>query len=177
MSDPDLNTPTLSDQRTASRTSMGTIVNRIAGAFGREIGAGDLAGLRRLDPDELASPEFWRVMAAYVPTDALPQHDPYLTRVERQWAVVLSALAILAGLHERTVPLGAALARARYSELRFVRLLRARDAALANHVRSAARYLAAKGQSADCVGLALLVFSEGETVRRQIARDYYYNVD
>ena len=176
MNDPGM-TASERDEPTGSKTSVTSIVNRIAGSLGRDIGAGDLAALRRLDPEDPASPEFWRIMAAYVPSDTLPQGDPWLAQAERRWAIVLNALAILAGLHERTVPLGVALAGARYSELRFVRLLRARDAALADHVRSAARYLAAKGQGANCADLARLVFSESESVRRKIARDYYYNMD
>ncbi len=177
MTDQVMSVSQATDEPPHSKTSIMSIVNRIAGAFGRDIGSGDIAMLRRMDLDDLGASAFWRIISTYVPADTLPNHDPLLAETERKWAIVLNALAILAGLHQHNVSLGAALAHAGFSELRFVRLLRARDATLGSHVRSAASYLASKGQSADCADLALLVFSDAEPVRRKLARDYYYNGD
>ena len=81
------------------------------------------------------------------------------------------------GLHVPGRRLGRALAAAGLSELRFVRLLRARERQLLSEVRTAARYLAARAEPVDWVDFARLVLSHdtkrAESVRRGIARDYY----
>jgi CRISPR system Cascade subunit CasB len=89
-------------------------------------------------------------------------------------------MAHLTGLHAAGRSLGTALADAGFSELRFVRLLRATDDTLLRLAIEAARFLAAKAQPSNQVDLALLVLSDGwtdasarERVRRQLARGYY----
>lgn len=161
-----------------TRTGLSDAINRIAAALRRNGAAGARASLRRLHWDDPTSPAYWRFLTEYVqeagllPADGEGRHD-----VEVSWAAILAATAQLADLHRPGRALGLALAAARFSELRLVRLLRARDRALLENVRLAARYLAAKGEYVDCADLAWLVLGHGgpsgEKMCRDIARDYY----
>lgn len=165
------------------RPSLATVVHRIAAALDpavRQHGLppGDVAALRRLEPDDLSVPAFWKVLATYVsPAGLLPRGGRALDDAERAWAVILNAMAHLAGHNDPHTSLGAALAEAGFSELRFVRLLRARGEALAPAVRTMAQFLASKAQPVNQADLAQLVLSDGhnhaESVRRRIARSYY----
>lgn len=152
--------------------SLEALVSRIAHAIADVLSPGDVAALRRLDPSDPALPIFWKVVASYLPAGSIPDFD-----AERRWAAILSAMAHLSGLHQPHSSLGRALARAQVSEVRFTRLLRAHGDTLMRATAEAARYLAAKAESADMTGLALLMLSDGrrdeEEVRRRIARAYY----
>jgi len=170
-------TPPLTPHQERPADPIASAVQRVAAALRRELPPGDIADLRRLRPDDPASPAFWKVLAAYVaPYMDIPNGDVARETCEKRWAVVLSAMAHLKDLLGGP-PLGEALAACGYAELRFVRLLRARPSGLAREVAVATRYLAAKGQSVDPVSLARLVLTirphHGETVRRHIARAYY----
>jgi CRISPR system Cascade subunit CasB len=108
----------------------------------------------------------------------MPTSTDALVLAERRWAAFFNAAALVAGPNTRGgVQLGQALYEAGFSELRFVRLLRANGDALFHEIRGAARFLAAKGQSVDIYGFARLLFSDTtvgrEAVRRDIARTYY----
>jgi CRISPR system Cascade subunit CasB len=96
---------------------------------------------------------------------------------ETRWAVVVLGLAHLGDLHTPERRLGRALAEARYSELRFARLLQADAEQLVDEIPLLARFLASKGMPADWAGAARLMFSAGrsdeEDARRHVARDYY----
>ena len=100
-----------------------------------------------------------------------------LDEAERRWGVVLGGLAILGSLHRPGCRLGTALAHSGYAEARFVKLLRARGSQLLTEVLSAFRFLAAKASPVDATDLARLVLvtspEKEESIRRQIARDYY----
>jgi CRISPR system Cascade subunit CasB len=137
---------------------------------------GDVAELRRLLPEEPGSPAFWR-LAGTLLAEELRGGGPALEAREKAWASIVNALALTAGLHTPARPLGAALAAAGYSELRFTRLLRAHGAALAPEVRGAAAFLAAKAEPFDATDLAQLVLSSGgpseEAVRRGVARTFF----
>lgn len=137
---------------------------------------GDVAGLRRLAPEDPAAPAFWR-LAGTLLADELRGGGGALEARERAWASIVNALALTAGLHAPARPLGTALAAAGYSELRFTRLLRAQGDALAPEVRGAAAFLASKAEPFDATDLAQLVLSSGgiseETVRRGVARTYF----
>jgi len=155
-----------------------SVVNQIAYAMRHTLGRGDVAELRRLHPKDPSAPAFWKIAASYLaPARMLPRGGQLLDEAERRWASILSAMAQTAGLHRPGRRLGNALAAAGFSELRFVRLLRARDKPLFQNVRTAAGYLAAKAEPLDCADIAYLVLSDGrphsEAVRRRIARDYY----
>jgi CRISPR system Cascade subunit CasB len=171
------NTSNEKDAAREPRESMATTVACLARALDG-LSPGDLAELRRMDPEDPGCPGFWKVVVSDLePAGVLPAGGPLLDQAERRWAAVLQAMAIAHGFHQPGARLGAALAEAGFSELRFTRLLRARDNGLHDGVRLAARFLAAKGQVADFRGIADLVLSEGrpysEDVRRRIARDYY----
>lgn len=168
----------VSPKRDDDRTSVSSIVGRIARALGGELSPGDVAALRRLDPASGLSPAFFRVVAEIIePATSLPADGPWRDAAERRWAAVTRVLAILAGLHAPRARLGEALAAAGYTELRFERLLRAHDEALWDEARRAAHYLASKGQPADHAGFAQIILSDGaphgEATRRRLARQFY----
>lgn len=139
------------------------------------LSTGDMAELRRISPDAPYTPALWRILLSYVPEEDLT--GPARDQKERQWATLLMAMATCAGQHDLHAWFGAALAHAGWSELRFVRLLRARDAQLDLEVRRLAQFLASKGEKANFVDLARLIFWQhgdpAEKIRRDIARSYY----
>lgn len=147
------------------------------------LGPGDLADLRRLRPDDLGHPAFWRLAADVLePAGLLPGGGPARDRAEARWAASLSAVARLYKLHRAKRSLGEALGAAGYAELRFVRLLRAQGPALWEAVRTASQYLASKAEAADLVDFIELVESDGhaawgEHVRRRLARAYYRRIE
>lgn len=141
--------------------------------------AGALAELRRLEPDDPASPAFWQTLIRYVEPHANAPGDEGARRGwERRWAVILGGMARLA--HDPGNPAGRALADAGFSELRLHRLLRAEDARLADELRAAVQFLAAKGVSADWRQFAELILADpgrfpdwAEGVRRRVSREYF----
>ena len=164
------------DHAEKAASDLAGIVNRIAASIERELSPGDVADLRRLSPGDPSAPAFWR-MAGTLLADELRGEGSARSESERRWAAILSGMASTRGLHRPGRRAGEALAEAGYSELRFVRLLRARDVQLLGELRGAARYLDAKAVAFDWRDLVLLVLSEGRTdeeeVRRRIARSYF----
>ena len=142
---------------------------------GGVISAGDLAGLRRMDPRS-PHPAFFKIEALLLEPE-LPGEADSLAELETRWAAVVAGLARLGGLHQSGRRLGQALANADYSELRFIRLIRASADQLADELPALARFCVAKGIPVDWSGAAFLVLSAGrpseEPVRRHISRDYY----
>lgn len=165
----------------SSTPDLSGAIGRLAHAIDRIVSPGDVAALRRMDPSDPSTAAFWRLRASHLaPAGLLPEADPWREDAEKRWATIMIAMAHLSGLHAPGMPLGSALARAGFSELRFVRLLQARGDVLPRLAIESSRFLAAKGQPVDQKGLALLVLSDGwidpsstERVRRSIARDYY----
>lgn len=159
--------------------ALSSVIHTIARSMRHQtISSGDLAALRRLQPDEPGDAAFWKILTSVIePAGLLPNSGPLRDMVERQWAVLLNALAIAGGQHASDVRLGSALADAELSELRFVRLMRARGSALENEVRAIARVLASKALSANWVEVTQLLRHQedngSERWRRRIARDYY----
>lgn len=153
-----------------------SVVGALSYSIDQVLPAGDVAELRRLRPDDPSSPAFWRLCAAHLDMH-LPSGEAVRGEAERRWAVILQALAELRGLHAPRAHFGRALVDADLAEGRLLRLLRARDDALADAVRVTSHHLAATATSVDCTELAHLVLSDGRTdaeeVRRRIARDYY----
>lgn len=134
---------------------------------------GDLAQLRRLNADRPDGSAFWRLVVDYAPS-ALDDEP-----VARALAICLRGMAImrafLAGAPRR---LGIALAEARVSEQRVLRLLRADGRRLDEELRQLARLLASKGEDgrfdwADAFWLLRTADRDDAKVRRAIARDYY----
>jgi len=155
-----------------------SLIARLAKAFETELSPGDMADLRRLDPDDPAAPGFWKVVVGHLePGAVLEYFGPARDEAERRWAVILSCMAITQRQYRPGRRLGEALGASGLSELRFVRLLRAHGPALANALRLVARFLASKAEPLDWADLVRLVLSDdrpwAEPVRRQLARDYY----
>jgi len=161
--------------RTNPEVSLGSVIGRVARAMQEDLPPGELASLRRLDPDYPYSPGVWRLLVSFVPDSWLS--GPEMQDKERCWACIFMGMSHAIGAHDPHASLGAALAKAKWSELRFVRLLRERGVALFRSVRLLARYLASKDQSANWADIAILVLNqEGERAQRhrhRIARDFY----
>ena len=148
-------------------------VGAIAARFGSDHAIGDVAALRRLRDGTSHSPSFWRIAVAELEPRELARDAEQLGR----WAVLIQAMAHLAGQHRPSAHLGAELAEADFSEMRFERLLRASGEALGAEVRRAAQFLRSKGADVDQRALAQLIFSDArpdrDQVRQGIASGYY----
>ena len=155
------------------------IVHKMMAAITLERGSltsSDIAGLRRMDPERLDAPGFWKIAGIYL-DDRLPGDAEARRRLETAWGAILVGLAHLGNLHVPGERLGNVLARAELSEPRFVRLMRADATRLLDELPSLARYLRAKQISTDWSWAARLLLYEirgdAEQTRRAIARDYY----
>ncbi len=150
---------------------------------------GDLAGLRRMDPDAPDAAAFWRLMAREGLLGA--------PAVEAKWALILHGVALMtptnagggnAGTaHDGHTPVGRALflggesqrAQGFYSETRLNRLLTARGPMLRTLLARMFRMLAAANVSFNWREMAQFILNDGydaeaaEDGRRRIARDYY----
>lgn len=146
----------------------------VARARIESMSTGDRATLRKLSPDDLHQPAFWKLTTGAL-QKVLADDGPLRAAQERRWAVVIAVLA--GALHSPTTRLGTALAKARVAEVRVTRLLRARGEQLPDAVRTIAHQLIAAAAPFDLADLAWLVLSEDrddeERARQQIARDYY----
>ncbi|MGE0521236.1 MAG: type I-E CRISPR-associated protein Cse2/CasB [Candidatus Binatia bacterium] len=155
--------------------SLASTVGSMAAAIAGWLSPGDVADLRRLAPDDVSCAAFWRMLALH--SHLVPEGGPIRDEVERRWMCILQAMAVMAGLHNPTVPLGRALAEADVAEQRLLRLLRASGPTLVDAVRVTAQHLAQKAVDSNHVDIARLVLSDGgpneESVRRAIARSYY----
>jgi CRISPR type I-E-associated protein CasB/Cse2 len=154
-----------------------------------EFRRGDLADLRRMDPDEPDAAVFWRLLAQQ---DLLG--DP---AVESRWALILHGIALMTPTssgdgvahtaHNGNIPVGWALflggevrrVKGLYSETRFNRLLTARGPMLRTLLARMFRMLAAANVSFNWREMAQFILNEGddeeaaEQARRRMARAYY----
>lgn len=155
---------------------VGSVLAWLAGAIDRldERGAtGDLAALRRLNPDRPRAGAFFRLMAL-APGDPLERPGDRFGR----WGLVVWMLAQTPGARSGR-PLGAALADADFSEVRMNRLLAARGDGFRAQVRRLVRFVAHKSSGAPYRELGELILCEGvhetraERLRLSIARDYW----
>ena len=154
---------------------------------------GDLAELRRMNPDAPDAAAFWRLMAEQDLLD-----NPAL---ENKWALILHGIALMTptaggdnspearprSAHDPTVSVGLALFqggladrnRAFYSETRLNRLLTARGTMLHSLLARLFRMLGRAGQPFNWREMANFILNDGydeeaaERSRRQIARAYY----
>lgn len=140
------------------------------------------AELRRMDPERF-SPALGALMPvlmrAEVPVETIGDD-----RLQR-WAVIVHAVAIMAGtrgrrVHSPEARAGRVLHEADFKELRFMRLMTARGPALTDQIVRLSRLLAAKEKlPIDLRPLAELILSEGidagraEKARLDLARSYY----
>lgn len=148
------------------------VVGAIAWHMEREdYPAGQLASLRRLQPDRPDGAAFWLLVNEHAPF-ALDSE-----RAERALAITINGMAIAHPFHrspERR-SLGFAMAEAEISEARLLRLLRTNAAALPGEVRRLARLMAAKGDAGrfDWFDVFALAYWPNDAIRRRIAKDYY----
>ena len=176
----------------SERRSWGDVAVEIAGRIARlaDSRLGDLAELRRMEPDEPDAAVFWRLMAEY---DLFGNPD-----VERKWALILHGIALMtprnrAGgedtstAHDGYTPIGRALflggesrrESGRYSETRLNRLLTSRGPMLRTLLARMFRMLASDGVTFNWREMAQFILNESydeeaaERARRRIARDYY----
>ena len=156
---------------------LGSVIGRIAVLLnsGGVLSAGDVSSLRRMDPRHPAA-AFFKIEGAAL-DNQLPGDSTALAEQETRWAAIVCGLAHLGALHQPGIRLGRVLAEAGYSDLRFVRVVRADTDRLIDDLPSLARFLAAKRAPVDWTGAAQLILSAGgpreEIVRRNIARDFY----
>ena len=152
------------------------IIGRLASFLrGDDVLRGDLAALRRLDPERPNAPAFWRLLAWHgVPVERLNDDS------RRRWGLVLRGMALMVPHHhDGHVAVGTALHAAGYAESRLGRLLNARGDPFRALVPRLCRQLAAKGQPLNWRELGRLILTEGrdekaaDAVRVAIARSYY----
>lgn len=144
----------------------------------QELDNGPRAELRRATPKSPWSAALWRLLAL-LPEHAWSWDEERRAQEERRWSVLLAAMAASSGLHGATPQrMGTTLKEASYSEQRLNRLLRAEGDGLFDEIRTMAASLESKGHTPNWYQLARLLFMDastdaGESIRRQIARDYY----
>ena len=164
----------------------------MAGTIGQyvEHRRGDLAELRRMDPDEPDLAAFWRLMAQYGLLDVGEA-------AERKWALIIHGIALTTPTgsgeanrgtaHNGQMPVGRALflggesqrATGFYSEARLNRLLTSGGPMLRTLLARMFRMLAASGVTFNWREMAQFILNEGydedaaEQSRRRIAREYY----
>lgn len=152
------------------KITLNDAVNRAAALMEHTLGNGELAELRRANPQEPYSPALWKVLAQ------LP--EPWSRQeLERRWGIVLQGLAHCLPLHRPGMRLGRTLANVGYSELRLTRLLRADEEQLMAELVRLAKYLHSKGEPLDWADAARLLLEVdapwASKHRRAIARSYY----
>lgn len=154
--------------------SLDKVVNKLAAAMLR-LDSGDLARLRRMKTDGPGEPAFWKLAVEsglrtddkgfqLVQTMALlaPKSDPGQRR----------------SFHDYGRPLGTALARVGYSELRLARFLELPHESRADALGRMARWLVAGNiVPVNCLDIACLLFSSDARHARRLARDYYKQLD
>lgn len=157
------------------------IVGRIAAELAApSFPRGDLAALRRMEPDAPGrTPVLLRLLARHA-SDRLEYGADEL----RRWALVLHGMALMAPRHHRTtIAVGRALRgpgrQPLYAEARLARLLSARGPAFRAQVPRLARQLKAKDQALDWREFSELILAEGrnearaERARERIAQVFY----
>ena len=168
----------------------GDIATKFARQMARDnFGRGDLADLRRMDPNSTDSPVLMGLLAQeelFGPPD-----------VERKWALILHGIALMTPkggndgevrtAHDGQMPVGRALylggettrEQGFYSETRLKRLLTSRGGMTRTLLARAFRMLAAAKVTFSWREMANFIHSDGfneeaaERHRRRIAREYY----
>jgi len=141
----------------SARTGLASCVAALAGRLsGSALPTGEHAALRRMDPAApgRAALTLYRLLADAGIDTSGPES-------EKRWALVVHALALARGRHDRTRRIGAVLAEIGVSEARLNTLLAADFDVLLDLVPRLARRLDASGASADWLPLVRLVLSTG----------------
>ena len=141
---------------------------------------GDLAELRRMNPEEPDSTAFYQLMGAR----GLLRNEA----LETKWAMIIHGIALMTpAAHHSGTPVGEALfeggtpgrTSAFYSTLRLNRLLKSEGSVLVTLTKQLFLMMKATGQPFDWREMATFILSEGidhetaEESRRSIARSYY----
>lgn len=171
--------PTLQAPSQPETPAIATVVERIAALLRQSTyPRGNLAALRRLQPDWPTAAAFWQALAfGGLNIESLSEKEL------RRWGAVVQGLAVMSpNAHNRAIPVGRALAQASVKPGRVETLLAARDTAFRTLLRRLCRQLAGHGQPLDWRPLAELVLWESHTDWREdaaearrfaIARAYY----
>ena len=184
------NTPSQGSSQQAAPGSWSSTATALARIMASpNFSPGDLAQLRRMDPEKRDAPAFWRLMAQY----NLFRNE----ETERKWALIISGIALMTPrnssdtniqtAHDGQRPVGRALFQgddlqattAFYKEQRLNRLLTARGPMLETLLRRMFRMMARAGITFDWREMTTLILNNGysepaaEQVRRRIARTYY----
>lgn len=127
---------------------LGQVLSRVANQLDADrVGAGSLAELRRMTPEEFP-PAFWRLYFEQVPDTWREPDGKTNPKLDTAWNVVVRAMAEMAPRAlDFNASFGGALADTGYSESRFIRLLRAEPGALPGELWNAARWLSLKGRT------------------------------
>ena len=176
---------TTQEQNAQDRQSWGEMATDLAYQFsGERTARGDLAGLRRMNPDSPNEAVFWQFVT---------EKGQRGERLENKWALIMQGIALMTGTadshsaHDGKMPIGRALfyggdesrTSAFYSEARLNRLLVARGPMLRTLLGRMFRMMASANQPFNWREMARLILSDGhdeyqaERVRRNIARSYY----
>ena len=155
---------------------------------------GDLAALKRMDPNREIAPIVWRLMAQW-------NIETRSVETERKWALIMHGMALVTRTngdsvavrvaHDGATPVGRALflggnpdpKNAYYSPSRFSRLMTARGIMFRALLSRMFRMMASAGQPFNWYQMAQLILAEdydedrAERMRRIIARDYYWAED
>ena len=183
--------PTMATNSGGDGQTWGGIAFGFAGQIaGENFQRGDLAGLRRMDPDAPDAAAYWRLMA----DRGLLNHPVW----EAKWALILHGIALMTRTlgseiasrtaHDRHMPVGRALflggdptrrESGYYSESRLNRLLTARGPILRTLLARMFRMMAAANQPFNWGEMARFILYDGynedqaEQARRRIASAYY----
>ena len=165
---------------------------RMAGSIAQyaEHSRGDLAELRRMDPDKPDAAAFWRLMGQH---ELLDINET----AERKWGLIIHGIALMTPTsndlgnpntaHNGSTPVGRALylgsetqrTSAFYSEARLNRMLTSGGPMLRTLLTRMYRMLAASSVTFNWREMAQFILNEGydedaaERNRRRIAREYY----
>ena len=157
--------------------------NRVVRSFLQEIAdfhhtaRGELAELRRMNPDKPDAATFWRLMAR---TNRLG-----CSATESKWGLILHGMALMAPNTDSATSVGRALfnggdnqrKQAYYSDFRFKRLLNARGGMLRSLLSEMFRMMRAANQPFNWYEMASFILNDDEesqeAARSQMARDYY----
>lgn len=172
------NAPSLSQEQLRPQRTTYTIVRRLVAKMSNQhFSTGDLASLRRMNPDIPDAPAFWRLMA-----QRRLLGNPHM---EHKWGLIMHGIALMVPTaHDESVRVGRALFEggdsqrrsAFYSDLRLNRLLKAQGDVLTTLLTQLFRMMKAANQRFDWGEMASFILSEGndaEQARLKIAREYY----
>lgn len=164
--------PLTAPRKQAETHSLSQVVSRLAGEIAR-LDPGSAAALRRGPLSGAGAAAFWQLMATHQPR----------TNDETGWATLIQGIAILTpkgtdpnkkSAHEYRLPMGSALSKAKFLDLRLARLLNApkemrRDLA----VRMCRRLSRTEYNRFNLETLARFILYADDETDRRIARDYY----